>query len=110
MEEEILDIKRENYKLRKENYELIQDNAKFQKEIELLNYRIKETLLKEVNSYHRELEEKSVLKSKIQEKIEELKELEKTMLSKLHFNQRSHIISKIIVLQELLEDKQKECN
>ena len=37
MEEEILDIKRENYKLRKENFELIQDNTRLQEEITNLN-------------------------------------------------------------------------
>lgn len=46
MEEEILDIKRENYRLRKENFELIQDNAKLQDRIESLQYDLKDTLYK----------------------------------------------------------------
>jgi cell division protein FtsB len=45
MEEEILDIKRENYKLRKENFELIQDNVKLQEEINLLNYKMQELVV-----------------------------------------------------------------
>ena len=46
MEEEILDVKRENYKLRKENFELIQDNVKLQEEINLLRYKLKEAIIK----------------------------------------------------------------
>jgi hypothetical protein len=57
MEEEILDIKRENYKLRKENFELIQDNTKLQEEINLLNYKLKEKICMEANSQFRELKE-----------------------------------------------------
>lgn len=41
-EEEILDIKRENYKLRKENFELIQDNVKLQEEKHILHFKLQE--------------------------------------------------------------------
>ena len=53
MEEEILDIKRENYKLRKENFELTQDNVKLQEEKNLLDYRRKEEILKRAREYEK---------------------------------------------------------
>lgn len=46
IEEDTLDIKRENYKLRKENFELMQDNVKIQEEINLLKCRLKEAIIK----------------------------------------------------------------
>ena len=46
VEEETLDIKRENYKLRKENFELIQDNVKLQEEMSLLGYQLQEAIIK----------------------------------------------------------------
>lgn len=55
MEEEILDIKRENYKLRKENFELIQDNTKLQDEVNLLNHKLREKICMEVHSQYNEL-------------------------------------------------------
>jgi len=45
MEEEILDVKRENYKLRKENFELIQDNVKLQEEKEMLHFNLTKTVM-----------------------------------------------------------------
>jgi len=55
MEEEILDIKRENYKLRKENFELIQDNTKLQEEVNLLKYKLREKICMEANSQYKAL-------------------------------------------------------
>lgn len=51
MEEEILDIKRENYKLRKENFELTQDNVKLQEEKNLLEHKAKEEILRRARMY-----------------------------------------------------------
>ena len=45
-EEEIIDVKRENYRLRKENFELIQDNNKLQTEKGMLREKLLETTLK----------------------------------------------------------------
>lgn len=72
MEEEILDIKRENYKLRKENFELIQDNTKLQEEINILNYKLKEAICSKTNARFKELQKNSIPKSKIKEQIEEI--------------------------------------
>lgn len=66
MEEEILDIKRENYKLRKENFELIQDNVKLQEEYGCL-----------VNKYHKKICMES------QEQYQELKEDLKNVLNQV---------------------------
>ena len=75
MEEEILDIKRENYKLRKENFELIQDNTKLQQELDILNYKLREKICMEAHSQFKELQENSISKSKVKELIEELEEI-----------------------------------
>ena len=67
-EEEILDIKRENYKLRKENFELIQDNVKLKDEINILNIRLKEKICFESNSQFKDLKDKLYIQESITEK------------------------------------------
>lgn len=74
MEEEILDIKRENYKLRKENFELIQDNAKLQEEVKILEYKLKEkicfeshTEFKKLNNENNDLKEKLEIQGNLTE-------------------------------------------
>jgi regulator of replication initiation timing len=54
-EEEILDIKRENYKLRKENFELIQDNVKLQEDIDKLRYKLEEKICLDSSTQFQEI-------------------------------------------------------
>lgn len=68
-EEEMLDIKRENYKLRKENFELIQDNAKLNDEINILKIRLKEKICFESNSQFKDLKNELEIYKKIAEKL-----------------------------------------
>lgn len=68
-EEEILDIKRENYKLRKENFELIQDNVKLNDEINILKIRLKEKICFESNSQFKDLKNELEKNKKIAEKL-----------------------------------------
>lgn len=71
-EEEMLDIKRENYKLRKENFELIQDNAKLNDEINILKIKLKEKICFEANSQFKDLKNELEIYKKIAEKLAEI--------------------------------------
>lgn len=93
-EEEILDIKRENYKLRKENFELIQDNNKLQGEKDILNLKLREEICKSACSI-------SKIKTKIRDKIKELEKMRDTSITSETFNIFN---GEIIVLKELLEE------
>ena len=53
--ETLLDIKRENYKLRKENFELLQDNVKLQEKVQLTEYKLREKICMESHSQYKEL-------------------------------------------------------
>ena len=64
-EEEILDIKRENYKLRKENFELIQDNVYFQEEISKLRKKLQEKICMESSSQFKDLRKELEIHKKI---------------------------------------------
>ena len=109
MEEEILDIKRENYKLRKENFELIQDNTKLQEDVNLLNYKLREKICMEAHSQFKELQENSIPKSKVKEKLEELRQKDLTViLCKRSYGktfQQAVRETNIQLLEELLGDK-----
>jgi hypothetical protein len=103
MEEDILDIKRENYKLRKENFELIQDNTKLQEEIKLLNYKLREEICAEATRRMKCVELYYIPKQTIRDKIKEYEE-QKTTFSMLNID----CIKKyqgIKVLKELLGDE-----
>lgn len=80
MEEEILDIKRENYKLRKENFELIQDNTKLQEKINLLEFKLKNEMSNEINKMYRNTINKDLIRIKIGELIEEKNKIKKKKL------------------------------
>lgn len=53
--ETLLDIKRENYKLRKENFELLQDNVYLQEETSKLRKQLKEEICMKGNAQYKEL-------------------------------------------------------
>ena len=98
MEEEILDIKRENYRLLKENFDLVRDNVRLQEENKIFERKLREKLCMEAHSQFKELQENSVPKSKIKEKIEEWDK-------SIKWNNADDRYYAIKVLQELMEDK-----
>lgn len=91
-EEEILDIKRENYKLRKENFELIQDNVKLNDEINTLKIRLKEKICFESNSQFKDLKDKLYIQEGITEKWVKIAEKLAEEVEKVSLDNKEYIL------------------